>query len=74
MSGYLRMPLTTDAVARGCIAGTEGCNVIHKCDDCKKEMASLVMIDEMYIEYFKQLEYLKKMADEKVKEILTIKK
>jgi hypothetical protein len=53
------MPLATDAVARQCIADTNGCTLINKCEECKKEIKKLIEMDEMYADYFKQLEYLK---------------
>jgi len=61
--GIIRMPLT-DAVARECIVKADGqrpkgCTLINKCDECKKEIEKLIEIDEMYVDYFKQLEYLK---------------
>ncbi len=37
----------------------KGCTLINKCDECKKEIEKLIEIDEMYVDYFKQLEYLK---------------
>ena len=57
--------MQTDYVARGCIANTEGCTLIHKCNECKIEINNLTEIDDMYIEYFKQLEYLKNKLDSK---------
>jgi len=59
------MPRKSDAVSRECIASTEGCTLINKCDECKKEIKDLIEIDDMFIDYFKQLEYLKKRAEEK---------
>ena len=52
------MPLSTDAVARECIIKKEGCNLINKCEECKKEIKKLTEIDEMFVDYFKQLEYI----------------
>ena len=60
--------MKTDAVARGCIADISGCNLIYKCDECKKEIAKLVEIDDMFGDYFKRLEYLLKKAEEKKEE------
>jgi len=62
------MPLTTDAVARRCIVNAEGCTLVNKCDECKKEIKSLIEIDEMYVDYFKQLEYLKKISQKDVRD------
>ncbi len=59
------MPLPSDFVSRGCVSSNEGCTLINKCDECKKEILSLIRVDEMYIDYFKQLDYLKKRAEEK---------
>jgi hypothetical protein len=63
------MPLKTDAVARGCIVNADGCTLINKCEECKKEIEKLIEIDEIYVDYFKQLEYLKlakkNLADKK---------
>lgn len=61
----------TDCVARECIAKTEGCNLIDKCDECKKEMKNLVDLDEMFVDYFKQLEYLKKKLAQDKKDATT---
>ena len=55
---YCRMPVT-DAVARVCIAKVEGCTLINKCEECKKEVAKLIEADDMFADYFEQLEYLK---------------
>jgi hypothetical protein len=60
------MPLSTDAVARMCIVDDKKCNLIDKCDECKKEIKKLIEIDEMYADYFKQLEYLKKKSGTKL--------
>jgi hypothetical protein len=60
------MPLSTDAVARECVVKKEGCNLINKCPDCKKEIEQLIKTDEMFADYFKQLEYLKKQSEEKM--------
>lgn len=54
-----------DAVARGCVVNKEGCNLINKCDDCKKEIKKLIEADEMFADYFAQLEYLKKKSEAK---------
>jgi hypothetical protein len=62
------MPLTTDAVSRMCIANTKDCNVIYKCEECKKEINDLIQIDNMFVDYFKQLEYLKSRTEKTVKE------
>jgi hypothetical protein len=59
------MPIQSDAVARECIADTKGCTLIDKCEECKIEANKLIFIDEMFAGYFKQLEYLKKRAQEK---------
>jgi hypothetical protein len=59
MSPVFRMP-SSDAVSRRCIVKKDGCNLLNKCDECKKEIKDLVEIDEMFIDYFKQVEYLKK--------------
>ena len=53
----------SDAVARGCIVNDKQCNLIYKCEECKSEIANLILIDEMFIDYFKQLEYLKKRTE-----------
>ena len=55
--------ISSDAVARGCIADISGCNLIYKCDECKKEIKNLVEVDEMFVDYFKQLEFLLKKAE-----------
>jgi hypothetical protein len=55
-----------DAVARECVVKKEGCTLINKCDDCKKEVKKLIEADEMFADYFKQLEYLKKRSVEKM--------
>ena len=60
------MPLSTDAVARVCVVNTDGCNLLNKCPDCKVEIKKLVEIDEMFIDYFKQLEFLKKKSETKI--------
>jgi hypothetical protein len=60
------MPLSTDAVARMCIVDDKKCNLIDKCDECKKEIKKLIEIDEMYADYFAQLAYLKKRSVEKM--------
>ena len=51
--------MKSDAVTRGCIVNDKECNLIYKCDECKSEIANLILLDEMFIDYFKQLEYLK---------------
>jgi hypothetical protein len=58
---------STDAVSRKCIVNKEGCTVIDKCDECKKEIKDLIEVDEMFVDYFKQLEYLKKRAEQNKK-------
>lgn len=57
--------MKSDAVSRECIALIQNktCNLLNKCDECKIEVNNLIEIDEMYIEYFKQLEYLLKRAE-----------
>ncbi len=55
--------MNSDAVARVCIAKTTGCTLINKCEECKEEIAKLIFIDEMFVDYFKQLEYLKKKLE-----------
>jgi hypothetical protein len=55
-----------DTVAKECVVKKEGCNLINKCDDCKKEVKKLIEDDEMFADYFKQLEYLKKRSVEKM--------
>jgi hypothetical protein len=57
------MPIKSDAVSRGCIVDTKGCTLIDKCEECKIEIAKLIHVDEMFADYFKQLEYLKQRAD-----------
>ena len=52
-----------DAVARGCVADISGCTLIYKCDECKKEVKHLIEIDDMFLDYFNQLEYLRKKAE-----------
>jgi len=52
-----------EAVARVCIADTKGCTVIQKCEECKKEVKKLMEADDMFVDYFKRLEYLKQKAD-----------
>jgi hypothetical protein len=59
------MPVESDAVSRRCIVNTDGCTLINKCEECKKEIAKLIEVDEMFIDYFKQLEYLKQLAEDK---------
>lgn len=54
-----------DAVARECIVKKEGCNLMNKCDECKKEIEKLIEMDDMFIDYFKQLEYLKNKSEAK---------
>lgn len=49
-----------------CIVDDKKCNLIDKCDECKKEIKKLIEIDEMYADYFKQLEYLKKKSGTKL--------
>jgi hypothetical protein len=49
----------SDAVARECVVKKEGCNLINKCEECKIAIKKLVEADDMFIDYFKQLEYLK---------------
>jgi hypothetical protein len=58
----------TDYVARACVADISGCTVIQKCDECKKEIVKLVELDEMFVDYFKRLEYLKKKLDDEKKD------
>lgn len=55
----------SDAVARECIVKKEGCNLINKCEECKKEVKKLIETDEMFVDYFRQLEYLKKQSEAK---------
>lgn len=59
-----RMPVTTDAVARGCVVDVSGCTLIDKCSECKKEIVKLIELDDMFADYFAQLSYLKKRAGE----------
>ena len=56
----------SDAVARVCVVKKEGCTLINKCDECKKEVKKLIEADEMFADYFAQLEYLKKRSVEKM--------
>jgi len=56
----------SDAVARECVVKKEGCTLINKCDECKIAIKKLVEEDEMFADYFKQLEYLKKRSVEKM--------
>ena len=63
--------MQTDAVARGCIVNTKGCTLTHKCSECKEEIAKLIFIDDMFADYFKQLEYLKKKLDDSKKDETT---
>lgn len=58
---------SSDAVSRKCIVDKEGCTVIEKCDECKKSIKELIEVDEMFVDYFKQLEYLKKRAEQNKK-------
>ena len=58
----------SDAVARGCIVNDKQCNLIYKCEECKSEIANLILIDEMFIDYFKQLEYLKKRTEKTIED------
>ena len=53
----------TDYVARACVVDLSGCTVIQKCDECKKEIVKLVEIDDMFVDYFKRLEFLKQEMD-----------
>jgi hypothetical protein len=53
----------TDHVARACVSDISGCTLIQKCEDCKKEIKNLIELDEMFVDYFKRLEYLKQKAD-----------
>jgi hypothetical protein len=57
-----------DAVARECVVKTDGCNLIKKCDDCKVAIKKLIEADEMFVDYFKRLEYLasKKKSEDQV--------
>ena len=59
------MPLSVDAVAKECVVKKEGCNLINKCEECKKEVKKLVEADDMFADYFKQLEYLKNKSETK---------
>jgi len=58
----------SDAVARECVVKTDGCNLINKCEECKKEIKKLIEMDEMFVDYFKRLEYLasKKKSEDQV--------
>ena len=56
----------SDAVARVCVVKKEGCNLINKCDECKKAIKELIEADDMFIDYFKQLEFLKKKSKTKI--------
>jgi hypothetical protein len=47
-----------DTVARECVVKTDGCNLINKCDECKKAIKELIQTDDMFVDYFKQLEYI----------------
>lgn len=55
----------SDAVARVCVVKKEGCTLINKCDECKKEVKKLIEADDMFAGYFAQLEYLKKKSETK---------
>ena len=55
-----------DAVARECVVKTDGCNLLNKCNICKDEIKKLIEADDMFVDYFRQLEYLKQ-AQEKNK-------
>jgi hypothetical protein len=57
------MPAPTDAVARGCIVETKGCTLLNKCEECKKEIVKLIEADEMFADYFAQLNYLKTRSE-----------
>jgi hypothetical protein len=46
----------------------EGCNLVNKCEECKKEVAKLIEADDMFADYFEQLEYLKKKLANKKNE------
>lgn len=66
--------MKSDAVSRGCIVNDKECNLIYKCDECKSEIANLILLDEMFIDYFKQLEYLKQRTEKTIKdEVLKLK-
>ena len=56
------MPVSTDAVARGCVVDVSGCTLIDKCSECKKEIVKLIELDDMFADYFAQLNYLRKSA------------
>lgn len=57
------MPLETDAVARRCIVNVDGCTLTNKCEECKKEIIKLIEIDDMFADYFAQLNYLRQRAE-----------
>jgi hypothetical protein len=54
-----------DAVARGCIADVSGCTLLYKCDECKKGVTRLIELDDMFLDYFNQIEFLRKRAEER---------
>ena len=60
--------MKSDAVARGCIVSNKDCNLIYKCEECKSEIANLILLDEMFVDYFKQLEYLKQRTNKTIKD------
>lgn len=49
------MPLKTDFVMRGCVISTAGCNLSNKCEECKKEIETLIKIDSMFLDVFKNI-------------------
>ena len=48
-----------DTVARECVVKKDGCNLLNKCDECKVAIKKLIEADDMFAEYFAQIEYLK---------------
>ena len=42
------MPVSTDYVVKYCVVGDKSCSVCDKCEECKKEIISLIKIDEMF--------------------------
>jgi hypothetical protein len=54
-----------DTVARRCVVDLSGCTLIHKCEECKEAVVRLIKADDMFADYFAQLNYLKGLKDEK---------
>ena len=44
------MPLTSDAVTKGCIVNNPDCKLISKCDECNKEIDDIIKIDAVLCE------------------------